>query len=229
MDRKQTVRCAAGLALTAALIGGCKTVNKADYNAALQENTELRERIAGLQDVVRQANDQIEACENEKTSLASESQMLRSQLASRSSAPAPVTHSNSSSNSGFENIPGVNVSGRSDSIAVEVAGDVLFASGSVTLKSTAKSSLDSIARVLQSRYSSQLVRVEGYTDTDPIKKSSWKTNERLSSERALAVETYLVGKGVDPDRIYAAAFGPANQRSTKKDSRRVEIVVLGTN
>ncbi|MEQ8770671.1 MAG: OmpA family protein [Phycisphaerales bacterium] len=222
MDRKQMVQCAAGLALTGALLGGCKTVKKADYEAALQENTELRERIAGLQDVVRQANEQIAACENEKTALATESQMLRTQMASQTTQPAAT-------NSGFENIPGVNVSGRTDAIAVEVAGDVLFASGSVTLKNSAKSSLDRIARVLESRYGSQLIRVEGYTDTDPIRKSSWKTNERLSSERALAVEAYLVSKGVDPDRIYAAAFGPANQRSTKQDSRRVEIVVLGAN
>ncbi|GJM18666.1 MAG: hypothetical protein DHS20C14_08790 [Phycisphaeraceae bacterium] len=223
MDIRQIVRFGAGLAVTGALLGGCKTVKKSDYQAAIQENTELRERVAGLQDVIRQANEQIANCENERTALSAQNGQLQAQLASAgtSSIAAPA------SNSGFENIPGVTVGGRTDAIAVAVAGDVLFASGSVTLKNSAKSSLDRVASVLQSRYSNQLIRVEGYTDTDPIRKSSWKTNERLSSERALAVEAYLVSRGVDPDRIYAAAFGPADQRATKQDSRRVEIVVLG--
>lgn len=214
--------CAGLMAATCGgLLGGCKTVKKSDYEAAIQENTELRERVAGLQEVVRQANDQIAACEAEKLALAGESAQMRNQLM----ASGPTR--SAGGNTGFENIQGVTVGGRTDAISVAVAGDVLFASGSVTLKSTAQASLDRVASVLQSRYSGNLIRVEGYTDSDPIRKSQWKTNERLSAERALAVEAYLVSKGVNPDRIYAAAFGPANPRGSKQDSRRVEIVVLG--
>jgi outer membrane protein OmpA-like peptidoglycan-associated protein len=42
----------------------------------------------------------------------------------------------------------------------------------------------------------------------------------------MAVESYLAGKGVDQDRMYAAAFGTSNPRASKKESRRVEIVIL---
>lgn len=201
------------------MLGGCKTVKKSDYDAAIRENTELRERIAALQDTVRDANEQIDACESEKSSLAQSNQSLQMQLSSR---PTP-----SASSTGFENIPGVTLGGRADALSVTVAGDVLFASGSATLKSSAKSSLDQIASVLANRYAANPIRVEGYTDTDPIKKSKWQTNERLSSERALAVEEYLVSRGIDSDRVYSAAFGPSSQRGSKQESRRVEIVVLG--
>jgi flagellar motor protein MotB len=105
---------------------------------------------------------------------------------------------------------------------------VLFDSGKVDLKSSARRSLDRVASVIQSKYPGQQIRIEGYTDSDPIRKSKWRSNEHLSAERALAVEKYLVGKGVDNDRVYSAAFGPANARATKKDSRRVEIVILGS-
>jgi chemotaxis protein MotB len=113
-------------------------------------------------------------------------------------------------------------------LVVEVAGDVLFDSGSIVLKATAKRTLDQVARRLSSEYSGHTVRVEGYTDTDPIKKQKgkYKDNEELSAQRALAVERYLVSKGVTSSQIYSAAFGPANPKGSKKASRRVEIVIL---
>ena len=127
-----------------------------------------------------------------------------------------------------ERRPGVDVGMRSGGeIVVGVAGDVLFASGQATLRTQAKSSLDQIAGVLKSQYANNQIRVEGHTDNDPIKKSGWKTNERLGAERAMAVEAYLVGKGIDNDRIYSATFGPSRPKGSKQDSRRVEIVLLG--
>jgi len=109
---------------------------------------------------------------------------------------------------------------------VGVAGDVLFDSGKTELKRSSKSTLDRIAGVIASQYPGRMIRVEGYTDSDPIRKSHWKTNERLSAERAMSVEAYLVSKGVDNDQVYSAAFGPASPKGSKSASRRVEIVIL---
>lgn len=113
-------------------------------------------------------------------------------------------------------------------LVVEVAGDVLFDSGSITLKATAKRTLDQVARRIQSDYSSHTIRVEGYTDSDPIRKQKdkYKDNEELSAQRALAVERYLVSKGVPSSTVYSAAFGSAKSKGSKKASRRVEIVIL---
>ena len=94
------------------------------------------------------------------------------------------------------------------------------------MRKAGRDELDRIAEVLNDRFAENLIRVEGHTDSDPIRKSAWKTNERLSSERALAVEAYLVSKGVDAARIYSAAMGSARPKADKSASRRVEIVVL---
>ena len=106
----------------------------------------------------------------------------------------------------------LDLASRGADVVVGVAGDVLFDSGKVDLKNSARQTLDQIASVLNTQYAGRSIRVEGYTDTDPIRKSSWKTNERLSAERAMSVEAYLVSKGIDNGRIYSAAFGPAHPR-----------------
>lgn len=206
-----------GALCAGALLGGCKNVKKADYDAAVEENTRLRERVASLQDKVAQSNQQVAAAQAEKDrALAEQRQQLMAQM-----------ETDRATRSGFEGIPGVSSSyGAGGSVIVAVAGDVLFDSGKADLKSSSKSSLDRVAQVIQSQYAGQTIRVEGYTDSDPIRKSSWRSNEHLSMERALAVEDYLVKHGVPNNQIYSAAFGPANPKGTKKDSRRVEIVIL---
>lgn len=129
---------------------------------------------------------------------------------------------------GFEGISGVNASALAGGGAVlDIVGDVLFDSGRTTIKQSARRTLDNVAQVINTRYSSNTIRVEGHTDADPIRKSSWKSNERLGSERALAVEEYLVSRGVDNNRIYIASFGPSHPKSSKSASRRVEIIILG--
>jgi outer membrane protein OmpA-like peptidoglycan-associated protein len=112
-------------------------------------------------------------------------------------------------------------------VVITVAGDVLFASGQTTLKPDAKKELDKIARDLQGKYSGHRIRVEGYTDSDPIKKSKFPSNEALSQARAESVEKYLISKGVSSDRISAQGMGSAKPKATKAASRRVEIVVVG--
>lgn len=196
---------------------GCKSISQADYDAAIDENTQLRERIATLQGNVQQANDR-------NAQITQENARLRDENARLSSQPAAT---GGGRQSGFEGIPGVDVGMRGGGeIVVGVAGDVLFSSGQATLRNQAKSSLDQVAQVLRSQYAGNQIRVEGHTDSDPIKKSGWKTNERLGAERAMAVEAYLVSKGIENDRIYSATFGPSRPRGTKQDSRRVEIVIL---
>lgn len=228
--RSKTAALLGVLCAGALIAGGCKSVKKSDYDAAIQENTKLRERVASLQDKVRDANSQVDAAERAKQdALAQQRASYESQLSAARQAPAQNQNQYVTPVSGFEGIPGVETSvGGGGEIVVAVEGDVLFDSGRVDLKSSARRSLDRVASVIQSKYPGKQIRIEGYTDTDPIRKSKWRSNEHLSAERALAVEKYLVGKGLDNDRVYSAAFGPANARATKKDSRRVEIVILGS-
>lgn len=189
---------ALGVAMSLGL-GGCNRGLRDQYDLALQENSELRQL---------------------NSELIAQNEQLQSDLAAASAKPANDT--------GFD-IDGVNVgrNGRGE-IVLDIAGDVLFDSGSATLKSTAKKTLDQVATVIKGRYGSNEISVDGHTDTDPIRKSGWKTNERLSAERAMAVEQYLASRGISESQMRAVAYGPSKPKSSKKDSRRVEIVILAS-
>lgn len=200
-------RCLA-LSATLVLIGGCSSVPKDEYSEALAENAELRDKLASTQAMLQQS-------ETDKDQLLRENQSLSADLERASRSPAGAAGSSPAP---------VRTSG--GDVVLTVAGDVLFDSGRVTLKAEGRRELDRIARLILAQYSNNTIRVEGHTDSDPIRKSQWKTNERLSAERALAVEEYLVARGVNPTRIYAAAMGSARPKGTKQASRRVEIVIL---
>ena len=61
---------------------------------------------------------------------------------------------------------------------------------------------------------------------------SEKFNQRLSINRAQTLKEYLVGKGVDSERIVADGKGmkePLNKNETEEDrakNRRVELTIL---
>ena len=76
------------------------------------------------------------------------------------------------------------------------------------------------------------LRIEGHTDSDPIRKSAWPNNQALSLARATAVKELLVKSGVPACNIEVVGYGanaPLEHASTKKAkaaNRRVEIYIL---
>jgi len=208
------ILAAIGLSTTI-LLGGCNTVKKADYTTAVDENTELRDRLDEAQTSLTDVNERNRTLTATNQQLSDENRRLADTLAEtrQKAQNATDTGQSESYSDGRE-------------VVIEIAGDVLFKSGQVKITAEGKRALDRVATRLNREFQGRTVRVEGYTDSDPIRKSGWKTNERLSAERAMAVEAYLVSKGVNKDRIYSAAFGASSPRSSKSASRRVEIVIL---
>lgn len=196
-----------GLLALLPMLGGCQDRLKAENHALWEQNKELQAEL----DRTRAARS---AAENEAARLSAELAALRN------AAPAAAA------NTGFESIEGIETDITASGIAVRVPGDVLFASGKVDLRPAAQQTLSQIAAVIQREYPNRKIRVEGYTDTDPIRKSNWKDNLELSLQRAAAVHRYLQSQGINPDRMYAAGFGEWSPRETKAQSRRVEIVVV---
>lgn len=109
---------------------------------------------------------------------------------------------------------------------IEIAGDVLFDSGKATLKSTAKKELDRVVSTIKGKHSGRTVKVIGHTDSDPIKKSKWPSNEALSEARADAVADYIASKGVSRGSITTIGKGASEPKGSKAASRRVEIVIV---
>ena len=69
-----------------------------------------------------------------------------------------------------------------------------------------------------------MIIINGHTDSDPIRKSGFKSNHHLGFERGWAVYEYLVNRGESQSRL-SSSYGPNSPLDSKKESRRVEIVV----
>ena len=86
--------------------------------------------------------------------------------------------------------------------------------------------LDTLMRTITKTYPNKKLRLEGFTDSDPIKKSGFKSNYHLAFERAYTVGQYMETKGFKGDEISYASFGAQEPRGSKAKSRRVEIAVV---
>ncbi|MCC7407463.1 MAG: OmpA family protein [Phycisphaeraceae bacterium] len=217
MLRKLPLLIVAAVALSS--MAGCQMDRlKKERQALWTQNQELQAEL----EAKRAA---LDAAEAERAALLAQVDQLQSDLAARGSQPALAVAA-PQAGTGFESIQGVEAERRGGLIMVRVPGDVLFASGKIDLKPDSRRTLDQIASVLQQQYPSNIVRIEGYTDIDPIRRSGWKDNLELSLERSAAVHRYMQSKGLNPERMYAAGFGQWHARDTKAKSRRVEIVVI---
>lgn len=197
--------------LVAGLTGCSSSVSKEQFTALQQENVDLHGKITDLEARTAQA-------EVEKKTLESELASARTVTAN----PPSFNDSDSGDSGRNYNSP----SRARQSEVFEIAGDVAFPSGSVSLTSAAKKELDTLARKLKSTYAGRSIRVEGHTDSTPIRKSKYGTNEALSQARADAVRSYLASKGVSSNRIEAVGYGSAKPKATPAASRRVDVVVL---
>ncbi len=205
-----------GIALAGSLLalGGCQNELKATNELLMEENQALRAQL----DERNTALDSLSMTASERER---ELARMRRELEdARTSRAVPA------SRTGFEGIEGVTGTMGAGEVTATVASDLLFASGSATLRNQAKQSLDSVASVLNGQYSGKSIRIVGHTDTDPIKRSGHKSNYHLGFERAFAVREYLISRGVSANRIHIASFGPDRPAGSKDKSRRVEIVVL---
>jgi len=207
-----------GIGLVAVLgislvLGGCSAQKKKE-EALKAEAQEYREKYDALEQSNREKDARIAELE---------SRLSAAQTAQAQKPPAGTPGDGTGGSPGPGGDFGRDESGR---IVAKISGDVLFASGQVTLRPEAKKKLDSIASQIKRDYSGHNVRVEGHTDTDPIRKSKFPSNQALSEARAQAVQQYLVSKGISGGRIDAVGMGSSNPKSTKAASRRVEIVIL---
>jgi outer membrane protein OmpA-like peptidoglycan-associated protein len=112
-------------------------------------------------------------------------------------------------------------------MVITLSGGVLFASGKSALLPTAQTKLNQVAEALTKSQPDSKIVVEGYTDSS----GPSSLNDRLSQERAEAVRSYLVSRGIASDRLTAQGYGPAKpiaENATpegRANNRRVEIVV----
>ncbi len=212
--RRNVLLAIAGLAMGFSMLG-CNNNMKTENALLKTENEELRMQYKEATTALQAADDDLTRTRGDYRSAQDEIDTLKTALDTR---PETINV--------FENINGVDVELRDKDLALTVASDLLFNSGSASLKKTAKGTLSNVASALNSTYPNQSIVIMGYTDTDKITKSNFKSNWHLAFDRAWSVRDYLVSKGVNKNRIAIESWGPTKPLATKAESRRVDIVVV---
>jgi len=116
-------------------------------------------------------------------------------------------------------------------LVVELATDILFASGKAALSPQGKQAVLEVGSILAT-LGDRRFQVEGHTDDVPIKSAQFPSNWELSSARAITVLKALIEGGMAPGNVSAAAFGdsrptiPNTNVDARARNRRIEIVLV---
>lgn len=213
-------RVALVLTMGLTLLGGCANRTKAERDALWAQNQELQDELNRS----RAALDSQQAIEAARQAELERMRQQQAMLAQQQAPPAQPARPAGGAED-FAGIEGVDATMRGRNIEVTVASDVLFSPGKADLSSNARQTLSRVAGVLRKEYANNRIVIEGHTDTDPIRKSKWPSNQALSEARAEAVSAYLAQQGVPRSRMQTVGFGESQPAETKAKSRRVEIVV----
>lgn len=104
---------------------------------------------------------------------------------------------------------------------------ILFASGSATIEGESTPTLKEITDMLQAHPDLKLM-IEGHTDNQ----GTADGNLTLSEQRAAAVKSYLVSRGIDGARLSTRGYGQARPVASndtaegRQQNRRVELVKM---
>ncbi|MDT8448478.1 MAG: OmpA family protein [bacterium] len=119
-----------------------------------------------------------------------------------------------------------------DKLIINVDNRISFDSGSAELKKEVFVAFKKIGKILAS-YPENRIMIEGHTDNDAYRGSTFKDNWELSTERALSVlRNLLKNQDLDPNRFSAVGYSeyqpivPNDSSQNKALNRRVDIVVV---
>jgi type VI secretion system protein ImpK len=115
------------------------------------------------------------------------------------------------------------------SIIIRIGNLVLFPSGAAKVNDTFNPLAAKIAKSLDKEPGA--IRIDGYSDTDPIKTVSFPSNWELSEARAKSVASVLKTDLAKPDRVTVSGKGsdnpvaPNDTVENKAKNRRVEVSI----
>lgn len=223
-NRNSTWKRALALGLIAVSLGASSCTSPEAYRKAMDERDE---EIASL----REERSQLKG---DRQGLLQQIDDLSAQLREANSALDDQREViEASSQPGLDNL-GIDYAYRNGMAVITIPSSITFGSGKAELSREGQAAMREVAKVLRSSHPGGVYSIEGHTDTDPIRKSKFKTNRELSLARATSVLTFLVESCDIPDeQCVVAGYGqyrpldPGNTAAAKAKNRRVEIVVHG--
>ena len=115
-------------------------------------------------------------------------------------------------------------------VTVGLSSEVTFASGDAALSEAGRAALVRVAAILARLPNT--VRVEGHTDSVPVRGGRFSSNWHLSAARAQSVVRLLVENGVDARRLQVIGYGDVRPREANDTpdgrgrNRRIEIKIV---
>ena len=214
------VRLSGAAALLLFFAVGCQADLKKDNDELRRQNLELQNSLNDANAKLHNAPDAAQVAQLQAEIDARDAKIKQLEASLRTPTPG------AGAQPGIEGIE-TSYDPKAGTLTVNLPGDVLFAVGQADLKGSSLATLDKVVRALKKDYAGKKIRVDGYTDSDPVvrTKAKWTDNLGLSLARAAAVTRYLESKGILADIITTEGYGAAHPKATKAKSRRVEIVV----
>ena len=196
-----------------------------------QQSQRLEEHLALLREQLGSASTQLAQLMGEKQTTEQRAQAMMASAKRRSDAS--ITPNNSLlANLPAVNIPGIEVRQDGDVVRIELPADRLFEPGTARLTSSAGMLIDAVAGEVARAYPSQMIGIEGHTDSDTLLGTGAASSHQLSASRAAAVHEYLTTRDrLRPQQLFIAGHGSnhpvvSNASLTgKARNRRVELVI----
>lgn len=122
---------------------------------------------------------------------------------------------------------GVEVQREGDTLRLQAPSNITFATNRSDVRTEFMPVLDQLAGSIN-QYPGTVVRVEGHTDS--VGTATY--NQTLSENRAQSVRSYLIQRGVAPNRVEAVGYGltrPVADNATadgRARNRRVEVLIV---
>lgn len=219
-----------------ALLCGAPVLFGCASNGALRAS--LNERDAEIADLsaenYRMSQD-LAKVRSDRDGLRAALSQATAELAAQPATPMPAAHQGLS----YDDLAaeGIDASRRGDAIVFTVPSAVTFGSGKADLTTSGRKALSLLASRMQGDFPDEAqFFVEGHTDSDPIRKSGYKTNRDLSWARARAVHSFFVEEcDIPDDRFVVVGHGPYrglvtnDSKTNKAKNRRVEVLVRAGN
>jgi chemotaxis protein MotB len=107
-------------------------------------------------------------------------------------------------------------------LTITFSSSLLFDLGSSELRADANKPLDEVTSILSEKAKSMRIRVEGYTDDNPISTSRFHSNWELSGARAAHIVSLLEAKGFPSDHLLIVGYGSSRPLAPNRTTAGVK-------
>lgn len=111
-----------------------------------------------------------------------------------------------------------------EGILMEFASSAFYAPGNADVGPKAGEILDKVVSAMRNiDYYKFQIDIEGHTDNTPIRTQRFPSNWELSVARATNIVQYMLGNGIEADRLKAAGYADTRPVAPNLDSTGAEI------